>query len=114
MLSTLEIHHRFQLLAQAVGQAAQACSGERQLPAELRSSVQRLDQHADRLGELLATANSAPLSRLLAEMLVLVERARQVCINMPQVSVHTRSAVNAVHGQLLELQRDLQARRAGC
>lgn len=113
MLSTLEIHHRFQLLTQAVGQAAQACSVERQLPAELRSSVQRLDQHADRLGELLDRADSAPLSRLLAEMLVLVERARQVCINVPQVSAHTRSAVNAMHGQLQELQRDLQARRAG-
>ncbi|MYM40002.1 hypothetical protein [Duganella qianjiadongensis] len=111
MLSTLEIHHRFHMLAQAVGQAAQACSVERQLPAELRSSVQRLDQHADRLGELLDKADGAPLDRLLTEMLVLVERARQVCINVPQVSAHMRSAVHAVQGQLQELQRDLRARQ---
>lgn len=110
MLPTLEIHHRFQLLAQAVGQAAQACSGERLLPAELRSSVQRLDQQADRLGELLATADSAQLQRLMAEMQVLVERARQVCLNVPQISAHTRSAVLAVQSQLQELQSDLAAR----
>lgn len=93
-----------------VGQAAQACSGERLLPAELRNSVQRLDQHADKLGEMLATAESAQLGRLLAEMRVLVERARQVCINVPQISAHTRSAVLAVQSQLQELQTDLSTR----
>ena len=110
MLQTVEIYHRYQLLVQAIAEAAQSCSAERHLPVELRQSVHRLDQHADQLGQILLTPDSVRIARTVAEMAVLAERARQVCLHVPEISARTRSAVQFMCGQLQELQRDCATR----
>lgn len=109
MLQTVEIYHRYQLLVQAIAEAAQGCSAERHLPVELRQSVHRLDQHADQLGQILLTPDSARIARTVAEMVLLAGRARQVCLHVPEISARTRSAVQFMCGQLQELQRDCAA-----
>ncbi len=108
MLQANDIQHRFHLLEQAIGQASQACSAERHVPGELRDSIQRLDRQSDTAKEVLLSQDQLRIHKLMREMERLSERARQVCINVPQLSSHTRGAVSYMHGQVLELKRDMR------
>ena len=108
MLQANDIQHRFHLLEQAIGQAAQACSAEPFIPGELRDSIQRLDRQSDTAREVLLSQDQLRIHKLVREMERLSERARQVCINVPRLSAHMRSAVNYMHGQVMELKRDLR------
>jgi uncharacterized protein YicC (UPF0701 family) len=106
MHETNDIQHRCHLLEQAIGQAAQACSAERSVPSELRDSVERLDRHADTARAVLQSKDQLRIARLIGDMARLAERARQVCINVPQLSVHMKSTVTQMHSQIQELKRD--------
>lgn len=108
MLQANDIQHRFHLVEQAIGQAAQACSGEPKLPSELRDSIQRLDRHADTVPELLLSKDEPRVHKLVQEMDRLAERARKVCVNIPQLSPQLRGAVNYMHSQIMELKRDMR------
>jgi len=47
MLQANEIQRRFFIVERAIGEAAQACSAERDVPSELRDCIQRLDRQSD-------------------------------------------------------------------
>ncbi|MCU6498689.1 hypothetical protein LPN04_12885 [Rugamonas sp. A1-17] len=108
MLQANDIQHRFHLLEQAIGQVAQACSAERSVPSELRDSIRRLDRHSDTAMAVLLSQDQPGIHKLMHDMERLSERARQVCINVPHLSAHMRGAVSYMHGQLMELKRDLR------
>jgi hypothetical protein len=108
MLQANDIQHRFHLVQQAIGQAAQACSGEPNLPSELRDSIQRLDRHSDTAPEVVFSRDELRLHKLVREMDRLAERARQVCVNIPQLSPQMRGAVSYMHSQIMELKRDMR------
>lgn len=110
MLETNEIQHHCQLLEQAIGQAAQACSAERAIPKELRDSVERLDRHADTARAVLQSKDDARIDRLLGEMALLAERAQRVCQNVAQLTAHTKSTVTHMHRQIQELKHAMQKR----
>ncbi|MFS2136149.1 hypothetical protein [Duganella sp. Dugasp56] len=108
MLQANDIEHRFHLVQQAIGQAAQACSGEPNLPSELRDSIQRLDRHSDTAQEVVFSRDELRLHKLVREMDRLAERARQVCLNIPRLSPQLRGAVSYMHSQIMELKRDMR------
>ena len=108
MLQANDIPHRFHLVEQAIGQAAQACSGERDLPSELRDCVQRLDRQSDAMREVLFSKDEPRLHKQVNEMDRLAERARQVCVNIPRLSPQMRGAVSYMHSQITELKRDMR------
>ena len=107
MFEANDIQHRSHLLEQSVGQAAQACSAERSVPSELRDSIERLDRHADTVRAILQSKDAQRITRLVNDMVRLADRARQVCINVPQLSIQMKSAVTQMHSQVQELKRDL-------
>lgn len=98
---------RFDRVEKAIGAASQACSAERNLPAELRDCIHKLDRQADKVQQAAAAMEGAVLCRMVDELGVLGERARRVCVNVPGLTVQMKSAVLHVHEELLELQRDL-------
>jgi uncharacterized protein YicC (UPF0701 family) len=106
MLQINDIQHRGHLLEQAIGLAAQACSAEPNIPSELRDSIQRLDRHADTARVILLSQDAPRIAKLVNEMERLAERARQVCINVPRLSLQMKAAVTQMHGQIQELKRD--------
>ena len=108
MLQTNDIEHRFHLLEQAIGQAAQASSAEPNLPSELRDSIQRVDRLGDTAREVLQSGDQARIRKLVADMTTSAERARRVCTNIPQLSAQIRGAVSHMASQIQELKRDLQ------
>lgn len=108
MLQVYDIGHRFHLVAQAIGQAAQACSGEPQVPSELRDTIDKLDRHADSTRDILLSGDQARIRKLIAEMDRLAERARRVCANVPQLSGQMKGAVSHLCSQIVELKRDVQ------
>ncbi|NGZ87649.1 hypothetical protein [Duganella aceris] len=110
MLQINDIQHRGHLLEQAIGLAAQACSGEHNIPRELRDSIQRLDRHADTARAVLLSQDAPRINKMVAEMERLAEKARQVCINVPHLSPQMKTAVTQMHGQIQELKRDTQRR----
>ena len=106
MLQMNDIVHRFHLLEQAIGQAAQASSAERELPSELRDSIQRVDRLSDTAREILLSQDPHRILTLIRELELLAERARRVCINLPHLSAQMKGSVSHMHSQIMELKRD--------
>lgn len=98
--------HRFHLLEQAIGQAAQASSAERDLPSELRDSIQRVDRLSDTAREILLSQDPQRIRKLIREMELLAERAKRVCTNLPHLSAQLKGSVSHMHSQIVELKRD--------
>ena len=107
MLQAQEIQHRFHLVEQAIGQAAQACSAERNVPSELRSCIQRLDQQSDLAKEAIRSNDEPRIRKMVDDLEHLGDRARRVCSNIPQLTPQMKSAVSYMHSQLSELKHDL-------
>ena len=108
MLQASDMRHRFHLLEQAIGEAAQASSAERNLPSELRDSIERVDRLSDTAREILLSHDDQRIRKLIADMDALAQRAKRVCTNMPQLSAQLRAAVGHMLDQIAELKRDLQ------
>jgi len=106
--NTQDLERRFHLVEQAIGQAAEASSAEHHLPSELRDCIQRVDRMGDTARDVLQTGDDARIRKLVGDMLTSAERARRVCINIPQLSAQIRGAVSHMVSQLQELQRDLR------
>ena len=106
MPQTNDIQHRYHLLEQAISQAAQASSAERELPSELRDSIQRVDRLSDTAREILLSQDQHRIRTLIRELELLAERARRVCINLPHLSAQMKGAVSHMHSQIMELKRD--------
>lgn len=106
MPQTNDIQYRFHLLEQAIGQAAQASSAERELPSELRDSIQRVDRLSDSAREILLSQDPQRIRTLIREMELLAERAKRVCTNLPHLSAQMKGSVSHMHSQIMELKRD--------
>jgi phage shock protein A len=102
-----DIEHRFHLVEQAIGQAAQASSAERNLPSELRDSIQRVDRLSDSAREIVRSQDAARIRQLIADMASLAERAKRVCTNIPSLSAQMKGSVTHMHSQIQELKRDV-------
>ncbi|NVE00374.1 hypothetical protein [Massilia sp. BJB1822] len=100
MLQQNEMRVRFNSLQFAIGQAAQACSAERNLPGELRNCIQKLDKQSDTMVGLMASSDNERIQRILVDMEVLGKRAKTVCGSGLPVSGQLKSAVNQMHGEL--------------
>ena len=107
MVHEYEIRQRFNRVERAIGEAAQACSAERNLPGELRDCIHKLDRQADAAQQGLAPYDVTRLRKLVDELELLGDRARRVCSNMPTLTPQMRSAVQHVHNELAELKHDL-------
>lgn len=107
MLQTNDIEHRFHLLEQAIGQAAQASSAEPDLPSELRDSIQRVDRLLDTAREILLSQDGERIRKLIRDMEALAERAKRVCTNIPRLSAQMKGSVSQMYGQIMELKRDV-------
>ena len=108
MLQEYEIRQRFIRVGRAIGEAAQACSAERNLPGELRDCIHKLDRHADSAQQVLQPYDVTRLRKMVDELEVLGDRAQRVCRNMPALTAQMRSAVQHVHDELAELKHDLR------
>ncbi len=106
MRQTNDIEHRFHLLEQAIGQAAQASSAEPDLPSELRDSIQRVDRLSDTAREVLLSRDEQRIRKLIRDMELLAERAKRVCTNIPRLSAQMKGSVAYMHSQIMELKRD--------
>ena len=107
MLQMNDIEHRFHLLEQAIGQAAQASSAEPNLPSELRDSIQRVDRLSDTAREILLSQDAPRINKLIRDMELMAERAKRVCVNIPQLSAQMKGSVTQMHSQIIELKRDV-------
>lgn len=101
-----QLKQRFDRVGRAIGEAAQACSAERNLPGELRDCIQKLDRQADAVQQAGFEHDDPGLRRMVEELGLLGERARRVCVNIPTVTAPLKSAVLHVHEELQELKRE--------
>jgi len=107
MLQANEIQRRFHFVEQAIGQAAQACSAERDVPRELRDCIQRLDRQADLAKEAIRSHDEPRIRKVLDELEHLGDRAERVCASGLPLTPQMKSAVHHMHSQLSELKHDL-------
>ncbi|MET3130872.1 hypothetical protein AAKU55_001130 [Oxalobacteraceae bacterium GrIS 1.11] len=107
MLQANEIQQSFRTIEQAIGEAAQACSAERNLPNELRDCIQRLDRQSDLAREVFQSHDEMRIRKLLENLEQLGERARKVCGNCAQLTSQMKNAVFLVHEALAGLKHRL-------
>lgn len=107
MLQEDEIRQRFSRVERAIGEAAQACSAERDLPGELRECVHKLDRQSDAAKLALASHDEPRIRKVIDELESLGDRARRVCANIPTLTPQMKSAVKHVHDELSELKQHL-------
>ena len=107
MLQASEIQRRFHFVERAIGEAAQACSAERNVPRELRDCIQRLDKQADLAKQVIQSRDEPRIRKLVDELELLGDRAERVCTSGLPLTPQMKSAVHHMHNQLSELKHDL-------
>jgi acyl transferase domain-containing protein len=107
MMQTNEIERRFRAIEQAIGQAAQACSADRDVPGELRDCIQRMDKQSDQAKAVLESQDEERIRKMVDDLENLGDRARQVCRSGAQVTPQMKSAVNRMHDELSDLKHQL-------
>lgn len=107
MLQENEIRQRFTRVERAIGEAAQACSAERDLPGELRDCIQKLDRQSDAAKQVMDTHDEARIRKMVDELEMLGDRAKRVCSSIPTLTSQMKSAVKHVHDELSELKHQL-------
>jgi hypothetical protein len=107
MLQTNEIQRRFSSVEQAIGQAAQACSAERDVPSELRDCLQRLDRQSDLVKEVIQSKDELRIRKMVDDLEQLGDRAKRVCSSGAKLTPQMRSAVLHMHEELSELKHQV-------
>lgn len=107
MMQTKEIKQRFSMIEQAIGQAAQACSAERDVPSELRACIQKLDRQSDLAKEVMQSDDPMRIRKVVDDLEQLGERAKQVCGSGVKLTQQMKSAVLRVHQELSQLKHQL-------
>lgn len=107
MLQTNEIQRHFQVVEQAIGQAAQACSAERDIPSELRDCIQRIDKQSDVAKQAIQSRDELRIRKVVDDLEQLGDRAKRVCISGARLTPQMKSAVLNMHDQLSELKHQL-------
>lgn len=107
MLQANEIQQRFQAIEQAIGEAAQACSSERDVPNELRDCIQKLDQQSDMAKEVIQSRDELRIQKMVDDLEQLGDRAKQVCSSAAKVTPQIKNAVMRVHDELSHLKHQL-------
>lgn len=107
MLQAYEIEQRFSVIEQAIAQASQACSVDRDVPNELRLCIQKLDQQSDQAKAVIQSQDDARIRKLVQDLEMLGDRAKRVCTSGAQVTQHMKTAVQQVHDGLSNLKHQL-------
>lgn len=107
MMQTNEIKQRFSMIEQAIGQAAQACSAERDVPSELRDCIQKLDRQSDLAKEVVQSDDQMRIRKVVDDLEQLGDRAKQVCGSGAKLTQQMKSAVLRVHDELSRLKHQL-------
>lgn len=107
MLQANEIQQRFNSVEQAIGQAAQACSAERDVPSELRDCIQKLDRQSDLAKEVIGTRDEMQIRKFVDDLEMLGDRAKQVCGSGAKLTPQLKNAVLRVHDELSDLKHQL-------
>lgn len=107
MLQANEIQQRFNSIEQAIGQAAQACSAERDVPSELRDCIQRLDRQSDLAREVIRSRDEMQIRKVVDDLEMLGDRAKQVCGSGASLTPQMKNAVMRVHDELSSLKHQM-------
>ncbi|HAT29492.1 MAG TPA: hypothetical protein DCW29_01160 [Janthinobacterium sp.] len=107
MLQANEIQQRFNVIEQAIGQAAQACSAERDVPSELRDCIQKLDRKSDMAKEVIQSQDQMRIRKVVDDLEQLGDRARRVCGSGANLTPQMKNAVLHMHEELSNLKHQL-------
>lgn len=107
MMQTNEIKQRFSMIEQAIGQAAQACSAERNVPSELRDCIDKLDRQSDLAKEVIQSDDQMRIRKVVDDLEQLGDRAKQVCGSGAKLTAQMKNAVLRVHDELSQLKHQL-------
>lgn len=107
MMQANEIQQRFNSVEQAIGQAAQACSADPNIPGELRDCIQRLDKQTDLVKEVIESHDEMRIRKMVEDMEDLGDRAKRVCTGDANLTQQMKNAVMRVHDELSDLKHQL-------
>ena len=107
MLQANEIQQRFTSISQAIGQAAQACSADSDVPSELFNSIQKMGKQSDQALAAFMSFDPERIKKMVADLEQLADRAKQVCSNGGNVTPQMKVAVNQMHDQLSSLKKQI-------
>jgi hypothetical protein len=107
MLQANEIQQQFTAITQAIGEASQACSADRDVPSELFNSIQKIGKQSDQAMAAFLSFDPERIKKMVFDMEQLADRAKQVCSNGGNVTPHMKVAVNQMHDALSSLKKQM-------
>lgn len=107
MLQANEVAQRFDSIEQAIGQAAQLCGQEQELPMDLKDCLNQLDQQKSSVRQAIDSHDDARIRQAVDNMESLGDRAKQACGAAPNLTPELKSAVLQVHDTLSDLKHQL-------
>jgi methyl-accepting chemotaxis protein len=107
MMQTSEIQQRFQQIEQTIHQAAQACQAAGNVPTDLKSCVQELDQKSGQARQTMQSQDENQLRQCVDDLEQIGDRAKDACERAGNVDTTVKNAVMQAHRELSDLKHQM-------
>jgi len=108
MMQANEVRQRFTQIEQTIHQATEACQRAGSVSADLKNSIQQLDERSGKAREeLQQTQDEDSIRQCVDELEQLGDRAKNACERADNVDQNVKNAVLQAHQELSELKHQL-------
>jgi phage shock protein A len=107
MLQANEVARRFGAIEQAIGQAAQLCGKQQEMPMDLKDCINQMDQQKSAVRQAIDTHDDTRIRQAVDQMESLGDRAKRACGTASSLTPEMKSAVLKVHDELSDLKHQL-------
>jgi hypothetical protein len=108
MMHANEVRQRFTQIEQTIHQATEACQRAGLVSADLKNSIQQLDERSGKARqELQQTQDEDSIRQCVDELEQLGDRAKDACERAGNVDQNVKNAVLQAHQELSELKHQL-------
>ncbi len=108
MMQVNEIRQQFQHIQQTIDQAAQVCSQNQNVPEDLKSSIQQLDQQSDQAQQVMQSQDETRIRECIDDLEELGDQAKRACEQSSgTLNAEVRNAVMQAHQELSDLKHQL-------
>ena len=106
-MQTNQVKEQFSSIERSISKASQICSGGANVPENLRSCIQELDQQSNRARQALNSQDDAQITQCIDRLESLGDRAVQECRQSNNVDQQLKTAVKEAHDAISQLKHQI-------
>ena len=106
-MQTNQVKERFSAIERSIDKAAKMCDSGSNIPANLRTCLQELDQQSDRARQALSSQDDTQIIQCIDKLESLGDRAMHACKQADNVDQELKSAVQEAHDAISQLKHQI-------